>query len=93
MRETEGKETMKEEKKKKGGGGGGGVWRTALSFAISSEPAVEMRRGKKQSWSTRRELRVGTRNYGFRHVPKCRGFSYTVYFLPSSHVRAILVQL
>ena len=30
---------------------------------------------------------------GFRHVPKGRGFSYTGYFLPSGHVRAILVQL
>ena len=35
----------------------------------------------------------GTRNCGFRRVPKGRGFSYTSYFLPSGHVRAILVQL
>ena len=33
----------KRRKKKKG---------TALTFAISSEPAVETRRGKRQSWST-----------------------------------------
>ena len=36
---------------------------------------------------------LGTKNYGFRRVPKGRGFSYTGYFLPSGHVRAILVQL
>ena len=29
----------------------------------------------------------------FVEVPKGRGFSYTSYFLPSGHVRAILVQL
>ena len=57
------------------------------------EQAVEMRRGKRQSWSTHRELRVGTRNYGFHHVPKGWGFSYTRYFLPSDHVRVILAQL
>ena len=30
---------------------------------------------------------------GFYRVTKSRGFSYTGYFLPSGHVRAILVQL
>ena len=33
---------------------------TTLPFVISDEPAVETRRGKRQSWSTQRELRVGT---------------------------------
>ena len=66
---------------------------TTLPFAISNEPTVETHWGKRQSWSTRRELRVGMRNCGFRRVPKGRGFSYTGYFLPSGHVRAILVQL
>ena len=67
---------MEERRKKKKG--------TTLPFAISSEPAVETRRGKRQSWST-----LCTRNYGFRRVPKGKGFSYTSYFLPSCHVRAI----
>ena len=63
-----------------------------LPFSISGESAVKARRGKRQSWSTRRELRVGTRNCRFCHVPNSRGFSSTGYVLPSGHVRAILVQ-
>ena len=35
-------------------------------------PVVETRWGKRQSWFTRRELRVGTRNCGFCRVPKGR---------------------
>ena len=81
--ETKGKEIVREEKKKG----------TTIPFVISNEPAVETRRVKKQSWSTRRELRVGTRNCGFCSVPKGRGFSYTGYFLPRGYVRTILVQL
>ena len=56
---------------------------TTLPFTISSESAIKTHRGKRQSWSTRRELRMGTRNYGFRRVPKGMSFSYTGYFLPS----------
>ena len=52
-------------KKKKG---------TTLPFANFNEPTVKTRRGKRQSWSKQRELRVGTRNYGFRRVPKGRSF-------------------
>ena len=46
--------------------------------------------------------KVGLRDKGYAWVPKFdffvkvqkgRGFSYTGYFLPSGHVRAILVQL
>ena len=47
VRESEMKKRRREEKKK-------GM---TLPFAISSEPTVEMRRGKRQSWSTQRELR------------------------------------
>ena len=60
---------------------------TTLPFEIYGEPTIETRWGKRQSWFTRRELCVGTRNCGFRRVPKGRGFSYTSYFLPSGHVR------
>ena len=74
----------KKEKKKKG---------KALPLAISDESAVETCRGKRQSWSMRRELCMGTRKCGFRRVPKGMGFSYTGYFLPSGHIRVILVQL
>ena len=66
---------------------------TILPFAIFGESTVEMRRGERQSWPTQRELHVGTKNYGFHCVPNGMAFSYTGYFLPSSHVRAILVQL
>ena len=76
-------ETEKGEKKKG----------TVLPFTIFGEPVVEMRQGKRQSRSMRLELRVGTRNWGFRHVPKGRCFSYIGYFLPRGHVKAILVQL
>ena len=41
-----------ERRKKKG---------TTLPFAISGELAAEMHQGKRQSWSTQRELRVGTK--------------------------------
>ena len=70
----------------------GGKNGTAFPFAISGEPAFETSQGKRQSWSTRRELHIGTKKCRFRPVPKGRGFSYTGYFLPSCHVRAILVQ-
>ena len=73
-----------ERRKKKG---------TALPFTIFGESVVEMRLGKRQSWSTQRELRVGTKNCGFRHIPKGKGFSYTGYFLPRDHVMVTLVQL
>ena len=66
---------------------------TTLPFAISDEPTIETHRGKRQSWSMRQELHVGTKNCEFCCIPKGKGFSYTGYFLPSIHVRAILVQL
>ena len=72
------------EEKKKG---------TTLPLAISGKSAFKTHRGKRQSWSTQREPRVGTKNYGFCRIPKGRGFSYTGYFLPRSHVRVILVHL
>ena len=38
------------------------------------------RRNKRQSSSTRRELRVSTRTWGFRQTPRGRGFSPTLVF-------------
>ena len=64
----------------------------ALPFVIFGKQAVETRWGKRQSWSTQRELHVGIRNYRFFHVPKGRGFFYIGYFLSSGLIRAILVQ-
>ena len=79
----EGEPCVEERRKKKG---------TTLPFTIFDEPVVETHWHKRQSWSMRQELRMGTRNCRFRRVPKSRGFSYTSYFLPSGHVRVILVQ-
>ena len=56
-------------------------------------PSRSPKNRQSKRWSTRRELCMSTRNRGFRRVPKSRGFSYTGYFLPSGHIRAILVKL
>ena len=73
----------KEKEKKKG---------TALPFAMANRRSklVEARdkvglRNKGYAWVPKSEFLV--------EVPKGRGFSYTGYFLPSGHVRTILVQL
>ena len=42
---------------------------------------VDFCRNKRQSSSTRRELRVGTRILGFRQTPRGRGFSPTLVIL------------
>ena len=47
---------------------------TKLPFAISDEPVVEMRRGKRQSWSTQRELHVGTKSKFFVEALRDMGF-------------------
>ena len=36
-------------------------------------------RSKRQSWSTYRELRVGTEISGFHQTPRGRGFSLTLF--------------
>ena len=41
-------------------------------FPSRSPAVVETRQGKRQSWSTRRQLRMGTRNCEFRRIPKGR---------------------
>ena len=41
---------------------------------------VDFRRSKRQSSSTRRELRVGTRIQGFRQTMRVRGFSHTRFY-------------
>ena len=47
---------------------------------------VGPRRSKRQSWSTQRELRVGTKISGFRQTTRGRGFSPTRF---NSCLRAI----
>ena len=41
---------------------------------------VDFRRSKRQSSSTRRELRVGTRIRSFSQTPRVRGFSHTRFY-------------
>ena len=51
-----------------------------LLSKIYRDRAIGFCRSKRQSSSTRRELRMGTRIWGFRQTPKGRGFSYLGYF-------------
>ena len=49
-----------------------------LLSKIYGDRTVGFRWSKMQSSSTRRELRVGTRIWGFRQTPRGRGFSPTL---------------
>ena len=52
--------------------------RLHLLSRFYGDRAVDFRRSKRQSSSTRRELRVGTRIRGFRQTSRGRGFSPTL---------------
>ena len=73
------KEGKRRERKKKEEG----KWseKHYLLSKIYGDWAVDFRRSKKQSSSTRRELRVGTRIWGFCQTPRGRGFSPTLVVL------------
>ena len=45
-------------------------------------------RSKRQSRSTHRELRLGTKILEFRQTPRGKEFSYFGYFYPKSHLMA-----
>ena len=59
-----------------------GKWSEKLYLLskIYRDRAVGFRRSKRQSSSTRQELRVGTRIWGFPKNPRGREFSYSGYF-------------
>ena len=57
-----------------------------LPFAISGEPTVEKRRGKRQSWSMQRELRVSKKIRVFHRSSKREEFSLT---LVPFHLRVV----
>ena len=59
-----------------------------LLFQIYGNRIVGFRRSKRQSWSTRRELRVGTKSLVFCQTPRGRKFSYLCYFYPKCHLMA-----
>ena len=52
-----------------------------LLFKIYRDRAIVFHRSKRQSSSTRRELRVGRRIWGFLQTPRDRGFSPTLVIL------------
>ena len=52
-----------------------------LLSSFPGDPAFGVRRSKRQSLSSRRELRLGTGIGEFRQTPRGRGFSYSVLFL------------
>ena len=51
-----------------------------LLSKIYRDRAIGFHRSKRQSSSTRRELHVGTRIWGFRQTLRGREFSYSGYF-------------
>ena len=52
----------------------------SLLSKIYGNQTIGFRRSKMQSWSTHRELRVGTKILEFHQTPRGREFSYLGYF-------------
>ena len=76
-RKKEGKKKERKKNKEEG------KWSEKFYFLskIYGDRAVGFRRSKRQSSSTRREFRVGTRIWGFRQTPRDRSFSPTLVLL------------
>ena len=51
--------------------------RLLLLFRFLSDQTIGSSQSKRQSWSTNRELRVGTKNSVFRQTPRGKGYSPT----------------
>ena len=49
---------------------------------------VDFYRSRRQSWTMRRELRIGTNILAFRQTSRGRKFSYLCYFEPKGYVMA-----
>ena len=49
---------------------------------------IDFCRNRRQSWTTRRELHVGTKILAFRQTSRGRKFSYLCYFEPKGYVMA-----
>ena len=58
----------------------------SLLSKIYGNWTVGFRQSKRQSWSMRRKLHVGTKSLAFRQTPSGRGFSYLCYFYPKGHL-------
>ena len=59
-----------------------------LLSKIYGNRTSSFRRSKRQSSSTHRELRVGTKILTFRQTPRGREFSYLCYFYHKGHLMA-----
>ena len=57
-------------------------------FYIYENWIVGFCRSRRQSWTTRRELRVGTNILAFRQISRGRKFSYLCYFEPKGYIMA-----
>ena len=57
-----------------------------LLFQIYGNRTIDFCRSRRQSWFTRRELRVGTNILAFRQSSRGRKFSYLCYFEPKGYV-------
>ena len=55
---------------------------------IYENRTVDFCRSRRQSWSTRRELRVGTNILVFRQTSRGRKFLYLCYFEPKGYIMA-----
>ena len=53
---------------------------------IYGNRTVDFCRSRRQSWSTRRELSVGTNILAFRQTSRGRKFCYLCYFEPKGYV-------
>ena len=59
-----------------------------ILFQIYGNWTVGFHRSRRQSWTTRKELRIGTNILAFCQMLKCRKFSYLYYFEPKGYVMA-----
>ena len=57
-------------------------------YQIYRNRIVDFCQSRRQSWSTRRELRVGTNILAFRQTSRGRKFPYLCYFEPKGYIMA-----
>ena len=62
------------------------IFFSSLLSKIYENQTVGFRQSKRQSQSTHRELRMGTKILAFCQTPREREFSYLCYLYPKSHL-------
>ena len=60
-----------------------------LLSKIYGDRAIDFSQSKRQSSSTRRELRIGIRTRGFLQTPRGRGFSHTLVIFVSEPLNGV----